>query len=75
MIADGILLTQDAIEAVKTWRYKPMLLHGDPAKAVTTITVSFLLSQRTVEWIRDVLTFRGHQDADSPFLQIEGLSR
>jgi protein TonB len=34
-----------AIEAVKQWRYKPVLLNGEPVEVITTITVNFTLSQ------------------------------
>ena len=35
------LLNDAAIEAVKRWRYRPMLLNGQPIEVVTTITVNF----------------------------------
>ncbi len=34
-------LTGPALEAVKQWRYKPILLNGEPVAVVTTITVNF----------------------------------
>jgi TonB family protein len=37
------LLAQSAIEAVRQWRYKPMLFDGEPAEVDTTITVTFSL--------------------------------
>ena len=37
------LLAQSALEAVRQWRYKPMLFDGDPAEVDTTITVTFSL--------------------------------
>jgi len=38
------LLTQAAIDAVKQWRYKPIMLNGQPVPVVTTITVNFAFS-------------------------------
>lgn len=37
------LLAQAALEAVRQWRYKPMLYDGEPAEVDTTITVTFSL--------------------------------
>ncbi len=34
-----------AIAAVKEWRYKPVLLNGEPVEVLTTVTVNFTLSQ------------------------------
>ncbi len=36
-------LAKAALEAVKTWRYKPTLLNGKPIEVVTTITVNYEL--------------------------------
>jgi protein TonB len=38
------MLVQNAIDAVKQWRYKPYLLNGEPVPVETTITVNFTLS-------------------------------
>jgi TonB family protein len=38
------LLAKSALQAVRQWRYKPMLLDGEPAEVDTTITVTFSLS-------------------------------
>ena len=38
------LLTQAALDAVKQWRYKPIMLNGQPVPVVTTITVNFAFS-------------------------------
>ncbi len=44
-VVSGSPMLQDAaLEAVKTWRYKPYLLNGDPTEVDTTITVNFNLS-------------------------------
>ncbi|MFZ3339598.1 MAG: energy transducer TonB [Terriglobales bacterium] len=37
-------LTQVAVDAVKQWQYRPYILSGKPAEAVTRITVNFKLS-------------------------------
>jgi protein TonB len=38
------MLQQAALDAVKTWRYKPYLVNGEPVEVVTTINVIFTLS-------------------------------
>lgn len=38
------LLAPAAMEAVRSWRYKPTLLNGEPVEVETTIDVSFMLS-------------------------------
>ena len=38
------LLTQAAVEAVRTWTYKPYLLNGKATSVQTTITVNFAMS-------------------------------
>lgn len=40
------LLRQSAIEAVKTWKYRPYLLGGEPVEVETTINVIYELSER-----------------------------
>lgn len=35
------MLRASALEAVKTWRYKPYLLNGEPTPVDTTVTVNF----------------------------------
>jgi TonB family protein len=35
------LLNEAAIEAVRQWRYQPILLNGQPVDVVTTVTVNF----------------------------------
>jgi len=39
------LLVPAAIEAVKTWKYKPYYVNGEPVEVETTITVNFRLEQ------------------------------
>jgi len=38
-------LAQSALEAVRQWRYKPMLVDGEPKEVDTTITVTFSLKE------------------------------
>jgi TonB family protein len=45
-ISGDPLLTPAAIEAVKTWRYRPYLLNGEPVKVSTEMEVHFVLSGR-----------------------------
>jgi protein TonB len=45
-IASGpAMLQQAAIDAVKTWRYKPYLLNGQPVEVETTVNVVFALGR------------------------------
>jgi protein TonB len=37
------MLRQPALDAVKTWRYKPYLLDGEPVDVETTVSVNFSL--------------------------------
>jgi protein TonB len=39
------LLQQAAMDAVKTWRYRPYLFNGQPVEVRTTINVIFTLAQ------------------------------
>jgi protein TonB len=39
------LLIQAAMDAVKTWIYKPTMLNGEPVQVETTIDVNFTLNQ------------------------------
>ncbi len=41
LISGPPLLVDAALQAVKTWLYKPTLLNGSPVEVVTSITVSF----------------------------------
>jgi protein TonB len=41
VISGHPLLTQAALDAIKTWKYKPIELNGQPTAVVTTITVNF----------------------------------
>jgi len=44
VISGPEMLRNNALEAVRTWRYKPYLLNGDPTEVDTTITVNFSIS-------------------------------
>jgi protein TonB len=37
------LLRTGVLETVKTWKYKPTLLSGEPVEVITTITINFRL--------------------------------
>jgi protein TonB len=37
------MLRQSALEAVKSWRYKPYLVKGKPVEVETTVRVPFTL--------------------------------
>lgn len=38
-------LTQASLDAVRQWRYKPVLLNGEPVEVETTININFTLSK------------------------------
>ena len=40
------LFDEAAIEAVKQWRYQPLLLNGEPTGFILTVTVNFNLQQQ-----------------------------
>jgi protein TonB len=37
------MLRQSALDAVKTWRFRPYLLDGEPVEVETTVNVVFAL--------------------------------
>ena len=39
------MLQQAALDAVKTWRYRPYLLNGQPVEVETTVNVVFTLDR------------------------------
>jgi len=45
VISGNAMLQQAAIEAVKTWRYRPYLLNGQPVEVETTVDVIFKLGR------------------------------
>jgi protein TonB len=46
VISGPTALQQSAVEAVRTWKYKPSLLDGQPVEANTTVVVKFNLNSR-----------------------------
>jgi protein TonB len=42
-VSGPTMLRQSALDAVRTWRYKPYLLDGDPVDVETTVSVTFSL--------------------------------
>ena len=45
-ITDGVCwLSEAAVDAVRNWRYKPLMINGKPAEVDTTITVVFNLNR------------------------------
>ncbi len=40
-VSGHAILIQSALETVRTWKYKPYLLSGEPVEVETTITVKF----------------------------------
>lgn len=42
-VSGPTMLRQPAIDAVKTWRYKPYMLDGEPVDVETTVSVNFTL--------------------------------
>jgi protein TonB len=45
VISGHPMLRQAAIDAVRSWRYKPYLLNGEPVEVETTINVVFNLGE------------------------------
>ena len=43
VISGPAMLQQAALDAVKTWRYRPYLLNNEPVEVETTINVIFSL--------------------------------
>jgi protein TonB len=39
------MLQQAALDAVRTWRYRPYLLNGQPVEVETTVNVTFTLQR------------------------------
>jgi protein TonB len=42
-VSGPTMLRQSALDAVRTWRYKPYMLDGDPVDVETTVSVTFSL--------------------------------
>ena len=45
VISGPPMLQQAAMDAVRSWRYKPYLLNGEPVEVETTINVVFNLGE------------------------------
>jgi protein TonB len=45
VISGNAMLQQAALDAVKTWRYRPYLLNGQPIEVETTVNVVFSLGR------------------------------
>jgi len=45
VVSGPALLIRAALDAVKTWRYQPTLLNGEPVEVQTEISVNFALAQ------------------------------
>jgi protein TonB len=43
VVSGPAMLQQAAMEAVRTWRYRPYLLNNEPVEVETTINVIFTL--------------------------------
>ena len=43
VVSGNAMLQQAALDAVRSWRYKPYLLNGEPVEVDTTINVVFNL--------------------------------
>ena len=41
VISGPEMLRANALDAVRTWRYKPYVLNGEPTEVETTVTVNF----------------------------------
>jgi protein TonB len=43
VVSGPVMLRQSALDAVKTWRFRPYMLSGEPVDVETTINVNFAL--------------------------------
>lgn len=44
-VSGPALLVQDALDAVRQWRFRPTLLNGDPVEVDTTVNITFSLNR------------------------------
>jgi protein TonB len=44
VVSGPAMLQQAALDAVKTWRYRPYLLNNEPVEVETTVNVIFTLA-------------------------------
>jgi protein TonB len=45
LVSGPALLVNAAMEAVRTWRYRPLLLNGEPVEVITEVEVIFTLQK------------------------------
>jgi protein TonB len=45
VVSGPLMLQQAAVDAVKTWRYRPYLLNGEPVEVETTVNVVFAMGR------------------------------
>jgi TonB family protein len=45
VMSGPLMLQQAAMDAVKTWRYRPYLLNGEPVEVETTVNVVFAMER------------------------------
>ncbi len=45
LVSGHPMLTQNAIQAVRQWRYRPFLLNGEPVEVETSVAIMFQISQ------------------------------
>jgi protein TonB len=45
VVSGPLMLQQAALDAVKTWRYRPYLLNGEPVEVETTVNVVFAMNR------------------------------
>jgi len=45
VVSGPAMLQQAALDAVKTWIYRPYLLNGDPVEVETTVNVVFTMTR------------------------------
>jgi protein TonB len=45
VLSGPALLQQAALDAVKTWQYRPYLLDGEPVEVETTVNITFSLNR------------------------------
>ena len=45
VVSGPAMLQQAAMDAVKTWRYRPYLLNGEPVEVETTVNVVFAMDR------------------------------
>ena len=43
VVSGPVMLRQSALDAVKTWRFRPYMLSGEPVDVETTVNVNFAL--------------------------------